>query len=847
MTDTQPTIYVDNVKCRLAGVDKNTANLLSKAFALKVPNYWYSPKYKAGMWDGTYKFFVRPSNSFPTGLLPKVLDLLAEDYEIVPQIIDQRKDVNKYQLSQLSENYKISDVKTARDYQVDTLNKLITNNINGISFTRGVVNIATNGGKCQPLYANVVTEKGFTKIGDLHIGDYIYCEDGKKHKVLGIFDHESKDLYRVSFNDGTSTICCDEHLWRVQSGYDRKTHNYRVLELREINKHLYQGGKRPRPNWSIPVTSPVDFEYKSTAIDPWLLGFLIGDGIISHSVGFSNAEKDLIDRATTLIEALGDHVTKYKSSKYCDFIVVGNNLRTQLRKLGLYGCRAHEKFIPKEYLLNSVEVRTKLLQGLNDTDGYTDPRKSGYVEHSTASKQLSEDMKFLIQSLGGTVQIHERQGEYTKDSEHITTRTQYRIGERFFDISIVPVSSEKHLKKWLPRKKGLCKYITKIEYLSKDKARCIYVDNPSHLYLTDDFIVTHNTSIAIALIKELYPKLVENNANFLFVTHSKEIAVQAKKSIETDLGIEVGFIGDGKWDLKPVTVTIVTTLYRRMNKPEFKTLIDSVIGFVADECHHATSNSWYEVFNSFTNAQIRVGLTGTVDKANPINEMKLYSCTSEVINRISNEYLIENGYSAKPICVLFNVSEPNLEDEPYQVAYQLGIVDNDYRSDLIVRICKKETDANNVVLILVEHIEHGEIISERLKSLNKRVFFTNGQLDSETRQQLLDDLKNGNIDILISTAILDEGVDVSGINAIIYARGGKSTRKLLQGIGRGLRKKEDGSKLRFYDFIDDTSAHLLKHSLHRYETLEAENFTIKNFSIEDFEKMTLKEIENGTF
>lgn len=502
MTDTQPTIYVDNVKCRLAGVDKNTANLLSKAFALKVPNFWYSPKYKAGMWDGTYKFFVRPSNSFPTGLLPKVLDLLAEDYEIVPQIIDQRKDVNKYQLSQLSENYKISDVKTARDYQVDTLNKLITNNINGISFTRGVVNIATNGGK---------------------------------------------------------------------------------------------------------------------------------------------------------------------------------------------------------------------------------------------------------------------------------------------------------------------------------------------------------TSIAIALIKELYPKLVESNANFLFVTHSKEIAVQAKKSIETDLGIEVGFIGDGKWDLKPVTVTIVTTLFRRMNKPEFKKLIDSVIGFVADECHHATSNSWYEVFNSFTNAQIRVGLTGTVDKANPINEMKLYSCTSEVINRISNEYLIENGYSAKPICVLFNVSEPNLDDEPYQVAYQLGIVDNDYRSDLIARICKKETDANNVVLILVEHIEHGEIISERLKSLNKRVFFTNGQLDSETRQQLLDDLKNGNIDILISTAILDEGVDVSGINAIIYARGGKSTRKLLQGIGRGLRKKEDGSKLRFYDFIDDTSAHLLKHSLHRYETLEAENFTIKNFSIEDFEKMTLKEIENGTF
>lgn len=502
MTDTQPTIYVDNVKCRLAGVDKNTANLLSKAFALKVPNYWYSPKYKAGMWDGTYKFFVRPSNTFPTGLLPKVLDLLAEDYEIVPQIIDQRKDIDKYQLSQISENYQISDVKTARDYQVDTVNTFISNTIGGIPFNRGVANLCTNAGK---------------------------------------------------------------------------------------------------------------------------------------------------------------------------------------------------------------------------------------------------------------------------------------------------------------------------------------------------------SSIAVSLIRELYPKLVENNSVFLFVTHSKEIARQFQKTLQNDTGLEVGFLGDGQWDLKTVSVAISTTLYRRMSKPEFKEIIDRTIGFVVDEAHHSSSNSFYEVFNSLENAHIRLALTGTVDKTKPINEMKLYACTGEILSKISNEYLIENGYSAKPICVLFNVSEPNLDDEPYQVAYQLGIVDNDYRSDLIARICKKETDANNVVLILVEHIEHGEIISERLKSLNKRVFFTNGQLDSETRQQLLDDLKNGNIDILISTAILDEGVDVSGINAIIYARGGKSTRKLLQGIGRGLRKKEDGSKLRFYDFIDDTSAHLLKHSLHRYETLEAENFTIKNFSIEDFEKMTLKEIENGTF
>ena len=144
----------------------------------------------------------------------------------------------------------------------------------------------------------------------------------------------------------------------------------------------------------------------------------------------------------------------------------------------------------------------------------------------------------------------------------------------------------------------------------------------------------------------------------------------------------------------------------------------------------------------------------------------------------------------------------------------------------------------------MEHIEHGEIIEDELKRLNKQVFFTNGTLTSEKRQELLDNLKTGNIDVLISTAILDEGVDVSNINAVIYARGMKSSRKLLQGIGRGLRKKEDGSKLRFYDFIDDMNSILLLHSQQRYQTLKGEKFVIKSLDIEEYNKMTWEEIES---
>lgn len=494
-----PVIQVDNIRCKVTNLPPTLAGALSQELSVKVPNYWFSTKFKNGQWDGSQKFFLRPANTFPTGLLPKVVEFIREELGEYPKIVDKRANKDVYKLKEISEDYQISDTKDARDYQVNTINKVITNTVCGIPFMRGVINIATNGGK---------------------------------------------------------------------------------------------------------------------------------------------------------------------------------------------------------------------------------------------------------------------------------------------------------------------------------------------------------TAIATGFIKELYPQLVATDKVFCFVTHSKEIARQTKNNIENDLGINVGFIGDGKWVVKPVTVVIITTLYSRRKKPEFKDLIPNIMGFAADECHHSTATSWYDVFNLMTNAIIRLGLTGTVDKQNPVNEMRLYSCTGTIINRITNDYLIENGFSAKPICIMFQVSEPELEDEAYSEAYQLGIVESEERLEVIGRICKKETKSGNIVLILVEHIDHGEYIQEELQKLKKRVFFTNGTLTSDVRQTLLDDLKNHKIDVLISTSILDEGVDVSGINAVIYARGMKSSRKLLQGIGRGLRKKEDGSKLRFYDFIDDMHTSLLKHSQNRYQVLKAEKFTIKLLDIDEYEKMSWEDIES---
>ena len=222
--------------------------------------------------------------------------------------------------------------------------------------------------------------------------------------------------------------------------------------------------------------------------------------------------------------------------------------------------------------------------------------------------------------------------------------------------------------------------------------------------------------------------------------------------------------------------------------------------------------------------------------------MKLYACTGNILIKISNNFLINEGVSAKPICVLFKVSVPELGDLDYQEAYSSGIINNIERNELIYEICKKETDAGNTVLVLVEYIEHGNNIENVLKLLNRRVYFTNGSLPAQERASLLEQLRDGDLDVLIASNILDEGVDVSGINAIIYARGLKSSRKLLQGLGRGLRLKSDHSNLRFYDFIDDTHKKLLEHSKQRFDILVKEKFQIKFMNLWKYKTTSWKNL-----
>ena len=149
----------------------------------------------------------------------------------------------------------------------------------GISLPPGV-------GKAQPLYSKVLTPTGFKNMGDIHVGDQIISGSGKYCHVIGVFPQGEKDVYRVVFNDGTSTECCKEHIWHVQTRDDRRKSRfgengrYRDVQLQDMMKNLHvENGHRL--NYSVDYVKPVEFIGRKLPLHPYIMGVLLGDGSLS--------------------------------------------------------------------------------------------------------------------------------------------------------------------------------------------------------------------------------------------------------------------------------------------------------------------------------------------------------------------------------------------------------------------------------------------------------------------------------------------------------------------------------------------------------------------------------------
>jgi phosphate starvation-inducible PhoH-like protein len=179
---------------------------------------------------------------------------------------------------------------------------------------------------------------------------------------------------------------------------------------------------------------------------------------------------------------------------------VANPVTAALRELGLAGTRSATKFVPEPYLYNSASVRLAVLQGLLDTDGgpVTQEARTCRIQYCTTSPRLRDDVIFLVRSLGGIVYWRTRPAAGRKPGHAQGRDVHYRSDAYVLDIrlpeGIEPFRLSRKREAYARTGGGRpMRFIDSIEPAGEAETLCIQVAAADSLYVTDDFLVTHNT------------------------------------------------------------------------------------------------------------------------------------------------------------------------------------------------------------------------------------------------------------------------------------------------------------------------------------------------------------------
>lgn len=537
-------------------------------------------------------------------------------------------------------------------------------------------------GKMEPVSSLIPTPEGFKKMGDIKVGDYIFGNDGKPHKVLKIFPHKNKEIYRVNFSDNTFAECGLEHLWVVRDSNMRiRNKGWKIMSLKEIidsgisykDEKRKEKGLNPRSKYEIPITEAVEYTEKQYFIHPYILGYCIGDGNMcgsSINISIPDFEKESVSRLFSYLNE--SYMLNEDRSTNCPRYRIikrnkdgKNEYLQEIRKLGL-NVKGNYKFIPEFYKLGSIRQRLDLLRGLMDSDGTI--QKGNKIIFNTVSETLANDIKELVFSLGGIARIHSY--DRRKQGKNIEYYVNIQIKENPFYLT-------RKAEKYNPTFKKYCtKHIVSAEYVRNEDAQCIYVDSEEHTYLTGkSYIVTHNTtSLTVASIEGNFDAILiicpaSLKSNWLneltnYVSE-KDISIiggvneMKKNEIEKYLGYGEGKSGKnlnelkeeakerGKWtDNRYVIINfdILDDVYKvsraktkegiekaMENSPMLKFLLNKKSLIIIDEAHKLSNNTSdrYKIIKDLINKSnphsiyLSTGTPITNDPANYFNLLSL--------------------------------------------------------------------------------------------------------------------------------------------------------------------------------------------------------------------------------
>lgn len=291
--------------------------------------------------------------------------------------------------------------------------------------------------------------------------------------------------------------------------------------------------------------------------------------------------------------------------------------------------------------------------------------------------------------------------------------------------------------------------------------------------------------------------IAERRQPTLVIVHNRELLQQWRERIAQFLDIDAGQAGDGKYDIRPVTVAIVNTARKRLDS------LPALFGhIIVDECHRVPASLFTDVVSSF-DSYFMLGLSATAFRREDGMTQLIYTYMGDRVHAVNTRMLAESGA----------VVRPDFIQKPTEFRYVFrgdyaklikSLAKNDLRNSMIAadvaEIVKRGHEGT--VLVVSDRVAHCEVLRQKLDGHGIESALLTGRIPAEERTRIVEDVRRGSIRVLISTLqLIGEGFDCPGLNTLVLSTPIKFEGRLLQVAGRIMRPSAS-KKAQIIDYID---------------------------------------------
>lgn len=815
------------------------AKKISEQFEFYAPNFQFSPKYKNGWWDGKIRLFNVKDCLLPQGLLFRLIKFLKSsnyEFEIIDnELITNGKKINSDSLIKFSKKILHTNL-VPRDYQINAVQHML--------YRKKMVALSATSchGKGQQI---LMFDGSFKGVENIKVGDKLMGPDGHPRNVLKLFTGRD-EIFKVIPNKSKPFTVTKNHILSLK--LTSKSKRYKHLnDIQNITVDDYlKSSKNFKHLYKLYKTDTIDsWVDKNIPIPSYILGLLLGDGCLKYgSVSIASMDKEIIEE-----------IYSYAKKERCK-IVAGkkkgvpvtyyfrnnkgqqNSIMEKIRFLELNDCGSENKFIPEQYKYSSINTRLELLAGLMDTDGCLSKKR--YFDYVTKSKKLGNDIIFLCHSLGLASNIY----KINKKCQNGFVGEYYRIhisGDTYKIPCRLPRKQAiKYDLRTNPKHEGF-----KIQYHDYDEFYGFALDR-DHLYLLDDFTVTHNSGKSfIAFLFFNLLKYLDDSFKFLLVVPTTALVEQMHGDFceygrnFADYGdyIHRVYAGKQKYTDKPITVSTWQSL-QRVDKRYFEQF-DAVI---VDECHTASAKQLTNIVNRCTNARFKIGMSGTLNDTK-VDKLQLEGLFGPIRKVSRTKDLMRQGYVSKlrinGIVLRYPKPDCRLVRNAADWGQETKFINEQTAKHRYV--CALANSRKNNTLVLFRLRRLGKTIQGMLeRGSGKKVFYVDGTVGVKYREEVRRYCEaNDDAVVVASYGTFSTGINIKNLHNIVFAESMKSLIKVLQSVGRLLRLHESKDFATLFDIADDLTYgrkknYVLKHFLKRIGYYENEGFTynIKNVNLE---------------